>query len=141
MLVKTKSDSLKSTARKFKLLDIFGLSHLVKFNGVCKKLNRITTWVNTKSEAGLAAGSISNICLKAMSWTQMGSSGSPSSVGKMSPSDIQTGGKGAVLQPVCSETPHRDSGQEIVLNFETITYLFSPLVIFFLKCGDKDHRD
>lgn len=141
MLVKTKSDSLKSTAHKFKLLDIFGLSHLVKFNGVCTKLNGITTWVNTKSEAGLAAGSKSNICLKAMSWTQMGNSGSPSSVGKKSPSNIQTGGKATVLQPACSETPHRDVGQEIVLNFEPQTDLFSPLVLFFLKCGDKDHRD
>lgn len=52
---KTKSDSLKSTPYKLKLLDIFGSSLLGKFNGVCKKLNRITTWVNTKSEAGLAA--------------------------------------------------------------------------------------
>lgn len=51
---KTKSDSLKSTPYKLKLLDIFGLTHSGKFNGVCKKLNRITTWVNTKSEAGLA---------------------------------------------------------------------------------------
>lgn len=52
---KTKSDSLKLTPYKLKLLDIFGLSHLGKFNGVCEKLNRITTWVNTKSKAGLAA--------------------------------------------------------------------------------------
>lgn len=51
---KTKSDSLKSSPYKLKLLDIFGSSDLGKFNGVCKKLNRSTTWVNTKSEGGLA---------------------------------------------------------------------------------------
>lgn len=52
---KTKSYSLKKlTAHKPKLLDIFGQSHLGKFNGVCAEQNRITTWVNTKSEAGLA---------------------------------------------------------------------------------------
>lgn len=52
---KTKSDSPKFTPYKLKLPDIFGLSLLGNFNGVCKELNRITTWVNTKSEAGLAA--------------------------------------------------------------------------------------
>lgn len=51
---KTKTDSLKSPPYKLKLVDIFGSSHAGKFHGVCKKLNRITTWVNTKSEAGLA---------------------------------------------------------------------------------------
>lgn len=52
---KTKSCSLKKlTAHKPKLLDIFGRSHSDKFNGVCAEQNWITTWVNTKSEAGLA---------------------------------------------------------------------------------------
>lgn len=52
---KTKSCSLKKlTAHKPKLLDIFGQSHSGKFNGVSTEQNRITTWVNTKSEAGLA---------------------------------------------------------------------------------------
>lgn len=52
---KTKSDSPELTQYKPKLPDIFGLGCLGNFNGVCKELNRITTWVNTKSEAGLAA--------------------------------------------------------------------------------------
>lgn len=52
---KTKSYSLKKlSAHKPKLLDIFGQSHSGKFNRVCAERNRITTWVNTKSEAGLA---------------------------------------------------------------------------------------
>lgn len=52
--VKTKSDSPKLTPYKPKLLDIFGWSRSGRFNGVCAERNRITTWVNTKSEAGLA---------------------------------------------------------------------------------------
>lgn len=58
---KTKSDSLKLSPYKLKLLDIFGPSNLGKFNGVCKKLNRITTWVNTKSESGLATASPASV--------------------------------------------------------------------------------
>lgn len=58
---KTKSDSLKLTPYKLKLLDIFGSSHLGTFNGVCKELNRITTWANTKSEAGLARADLASV--------------------------------------------------------------------------------
>lgn len=44
-----------------KLLDIFGSSHLGKFNGVCKKLNSFTTWVNSKSAAGLAMATLASV--------------------------------------------------------------------------------
>lgn len=45
---KTETDSPKSTLYEFKLLDIFGSSHSVKFNGVCREPNGSTTWVTLK---------------------------------------------------------------------------------------------